>query len=1179
MPAAGAVDLSLSSFGGQITDVPASDLPPGASPYNRECAAATGSVKTRPGLGNGVFAPLAGNPSVNYLKTFTDALDDERLLFLDALGNLYQEFPQGTVAPINGLGKSVTNSWGKSVTLFGREYIAFSDGKVGIDVPRQWDGANYLRVSQEGPGAAPNAQDFLPTPAAMNSPGMSATKTIAGAPAGTVTIDPGNVAYPFLVPVYDGDGNEVGETIQYEIVEIWQNVQVTTTTPHGLVPGQVVFISGSSDPFVNGQWTVAAVISPTVFTFASNRDTFATGGAGSVDTGEGGGATPTLTRLQNIVTAITTAAHGYLPGFQVNITSNQTILQVIATISRTNGLVTVTVANPHGIPVGATIAIAGVTDTSFEGQFVVETTPNPTSFTYTQTGLPDATDATGQVNDVWTGTFVILAVPTPLTFTYRQIGPDDQTNNVGTVTPIGNVEAGIHQLTVSFKTSTGYITRPAPPSTFTAGGGNMILLQDIATGPADVVSRIIQITPKIDPNTQGLLTGSFYYIPSHFEIFDNSTTSLLLDFTDTALQDGTLTDDWFNLVSLSECAGVTSYRERLVWWGELNKLQNLPNMSFDGGFNGNVPWGWNRTDPTAGGLQAGGSRASFAVFGDAYQILGDGVAAVRGLIQQNAAFDYLAVPIITINTAYSVRARIRTAGAPTQGEARIRLQSASQPGVALAGLVVNVAQLNSNFQSFSGQIIATQAALPSDLQLQIFMDGTPSAGSGAIIDEVEIYPTNQPYNTTQARLSFSDDPESYDAITGRIKVSPSDGQAIRGVFEIRRNLYLVKEKSWYASQDDGQNEPDQWDVDPVSLTIGVQSIQGIAVGDEWAVVIDRTGLYIFWGGQPIKISQEIQPDWDSVNWAAGHRSWVTIDLRQKRILCGLPIGQAATGVTMVYALDYRNQNTAEDIAAAAPIQVTDTGLRLVPNARKWFPWTMSIASCAAIERTDTGTAEIFMGNGAGDGNVYWLNESNRSDKGAGIPWDYKTYRAPSTLQELQMHWGAHRKKFYYMTGLLRGSGTAGWNAQPGENLTPVALPDVLMVDPTVTAAVTGLSRVNGLVTVTCAAGHGLTTGTDEIVNLSGIADASFNDTFPILQILNVTQFTIDMTGLPDSAPGAGGTAGRVQRDFESTFDVGSERTGFEIYNKGGVAGSWFQLEKLTWSLGDDPWAPVRGGIS
>ena len=75
------------------------------------------------------------------------------------------------------------------------------------------------------------------------------------------------------------------------------------------------------------------------------------------------------------------------------------------------------------------------------------------------------------------------------------------------------------------------------------------------------------------------------------------------------------------------------------------------------------------------------------------------------------------------------------------------------------------------------------------------------------MDNIEIFPTAQPYNASLVRASFVENPESYDGVTGLLLVSDNDGQAVRAAFTLRGQLYFVKEHSIYATQDDGVNEP------------------------------------------------------------------------------------------------------------------------------------------------------------------------------------------------------------------------------------------------------------------------------------------------------------------------------------------------------------------------------------
>jgi LysM repeat protein len=56
---------------------------------------------------------------------------------------------------------------------------------------------------------------------------------------------------------------------------------ITTTTPHGLNSGNTVVISGVADNTFNGLYTVASVVSPTVFTYAQTGEPDSTSGGGT----------------------------------------------------------------------------------------------------------------------------------------------------------------------------------------------------------------------------------------------------------------------------------------------------------------------------------------------------------------------------------------------------------------------------------------------------------------------------------------------------------------------------------------------------------------------------------------------------------------------------------------------------------------------------------------------------------------------------------------------------------------------------------------------------------------------------------------------------------------------------------------------------------------------------------
>jgi hypothetical protein len=239
-----------------------------------------------------------------------------------------------------------------------------------------------------------------------------------------------------------------------------------------------------------------------------------------------------------------------------------------------------------------------------------------------------------------------------------------------------------------------------------------------------------------------------------------------------------------------------------------------------------------------------------------------------------------------------VRVRVKAIAPLTQGTLHLELYSASA-GIQTAGLQVTAAQTTNAFNEFIGVLTAPLTSVPPDLLLRVYAGGTPSDAAGFMIDNVEIFPTAEPYNASIVRASLAEDPESYDGVSGFLSVAENNGQAIRDAFVLRDQLYFVKEHSIYSTHDDGVNEPAGWTLSEVSRTVGTPSVNGVDVGEDWAVIADRSGLYMFDGGEPVKISQEIQPLWDQINWAAGHTVWVRVDTREKRIMVGVPIAPAS----------------------------------------------------------------------------------------------------------------------------------------------------------------------------------------------------------------------------------------------------------------------------------------------
>ncbi|HYN84641.1 MAG TPA: LysM peptidoglycan-binding domain-containing protein [Pyrinomonadaceae bacterium] len=148
--------------------------------------------------------------------------------------------------------------------------------------------------------------------------------------------------------------------------------------------------------------------------------------------------------------------------------------------SRASDTVTVTTTSPHGLAQGASVALAGVADSSFDGTFTVESVPGPLQFTYAQAGADaasgdgtaaalasvavgaviapadggavrasgvttftttaahnfaegDLVAVSGVADSSFNGTFTVISVPTAQSFTVQQGGQSDAKSGGGLV--------------------------------------------------------------------------------------------------------------------------------------------------------------------------------------------------------------------------------------------------------------------------------------------------------------------------------------------------------------------------------------------------------------------------------------------------------------------------------------------------------------------------------------------------------------------------------------------------------------------------------------------------------------------------------------------------------------------------------------------------------------------------
>jgi len=616
----------------------------------------------------------------------------------------------------------------------------------------------------------------------------------------------------------------------------------------------------------------------------------------------------------------------------------------------------------------------------------------------------------------------------------------------GNIAVAGDIAGGVRQCVCIFKTRNSYLTAPSIPVVFSTAGGNKITASNIPIGPPNVIARILAFT--------GAGGGYFFWLPEPTIVTgvgqtktydatiinDNFTTSVTLDFTDDILLAGLSIDttgsNLFNLTELGNSVWNVSYASRLMFGGEDNKIQNLTNMSFDGGWvssSSTVPAGWT-PDPT---FNVGGSLTVSPIFGNSYTITGDGSLAFNGMLSQPAYQDFYLVPIVKANKSYSARITCRNAGA-SAGILRLNLISPAF-GSTYADTDINVTSMTGTMQQFNLPFMPTAVnPVPTDLKLQLMAAGL----NGSIeIDRIEIYPTDQPVLTTEMAASYAFNPESFDGISGVIGLDSQNNQPVYGAFVQYDILYFLKEQSTLSTKDTPRSEPSGWAVKSVSNKIGTAGPLAYDVGEEWCVTACRSGLYLF-HTQFIKISQELSLLWEYINWDAQQTIWVKVDTTNRRIMIGVPLktpnpwlpnDPAATPFSPSHVLmcNFKEVNTGEELGAKSAIHVSFSGsLVSFDTVRKWSIWHIASPGAEFIARED-GTKELMVCNGTGTSKIYTQVPGQYDDDGVGINSLYCTYPFTQREEENQSPLlGAHRKLYNFVDLSITGNGRAVIQALP-----------------------------------------------------------------------------------------------------------------------------------------------------
>jgi len=1098
------------------------DLQDGGSPDNSDCVFAPGNVSSRPGLQKVFSSAFGGNVTITGAKSYIAPDGTIYNLYFDSSGKLYAE--NQTAAPgVRTQIYQVPASHGlymRACSAFGRAYIAISDGNLGADVPLQFDGTFLDRITQDGPGAPPTVRSVALPASTMAVSAPPAVLTVvevdpAGGPPGgpytTVNIFVSSTGSALVggTAIIAGNSSINGS---FTILEVYPGVG----GGNGLIVGAAslpigtVFGLGGTCTLGSGSTMVRAANTVTVQTTAPHN--LQVGYQAQISnvpaSAVGGGITSIVVNNEatpGVATITTASVHGLVPGAFVTINgvSGVSVGGGISTLSRQGGIVTAQTVSAHGLAPGSAVTIAGASVSSFNTSTAVVTIPGPNQFTYYQTdsdatatggtvtldwpildtatpsyfevqsaptankftvalNYSDGTWTSGAVSFAWAGSFFVASVPNANTFTYQQYGPDATTAAVGTVTPYGLAAPGKHQLRLSFLTRQGYQTKPSPPVTFEANGGQYISVSNVAIGPPNVVARILEFT--------GAEGSVWYYIPvpaqsngqqvsTATQINDNTSTAAILDFSDNTLFNSISTsipgNNTANQRVLDGALSFSYYNQRLIAFGQRNNVQGLLNMGFEGGALPTSP-----TIPTGWDLKSGGGALSSSTRSAAqWSMTASGTVSTTtsfGEISQSFYQDAYGAPLAAANTLYKFRCFVSCSATDTHYQLTAKISSFSAGFVAFAGIPGSAITTNGGWVEavFSAK---TPATIPADLTFDVYLAAIPGIATPLTVnvDEMSVIYAAQPTLDQIAYASYVGNPEAFDGVTG--KFGPvNDQRKIMGMAILRDSLCMLTQDPagrLHETNANGVTEPSGWTVNEIASNCGAVSANGITQsqsddssasgGEEWFAWASWSGAQFFAGDQPWLLTQEITPNWNQINPAAYRTIWALNDPRARCMYFGLPTG-TATAPDVIYYLNYQELQGSE-IANSGPIKIGMSGKLLTTDkTRKWSPWQLSMNGAALMYQGSTASLQstFFAGNGVTPGastanafgNLYVLNPAYLTDDDYGLisPY-YTTYFFVSREQEQGLQLGSHRKVVTYLQAFVAGIG----------NLTISAYPDAL----------------------------------------------------------------------------------------------------------------------------------------
>jgi len=1015
------VDVPLSLFGGMHTGVAPVDLPEGLSPDNQDMAFVPGETFSRPCLSK-LFNPSFGNVAVLYCKTYLQPNGDPLTLALDASGNLWVEDVEANPGNPSVLAQVSAGISAFSASAFGREYLAFSDLLTGQWPPLQYDGTNLDRVTQEGPATPVSCANVAP-PSATIAGATRLNNLVTATASAAHGFEVGWQVQMTLAEVAIGGG----------IASISRDgngtVTVITSTAHGLAISSMVDIEGVTPTAgdvvaFDGIYPVASIVNPTTFTYGQNGPADATA---TLSTATVSDVWNTTAFIQSVPSPTTFTYNNIGP----NDTGTSGTAQIIGQISPglhnivsmflfrsgaiskpspptafyANGAQQLLVGD---LPLGNETVVAriiGATGAGGDNYFIIPATPMVgLQIVGTSTVVEDNTSQSVQLDFADNTLFDAIAIDQVGNNLFGQrtlIAPIGFYSYASRLACWGDYSAIQNLLNMTLGAGSNYSSTTESAGSGTNGGGT----GGAWTNPNNITSAsaYADVAVTAGQTSQQLLTEAFgfaaaspvqaisaaveyYYTggsaipgsPTYLSVqllqagipIGNPQTiglnganpgasaaplSVLLNFPVGNLTPGEVNQADFGFeVSLFTTAAATHLYVRA---GAMTVATSLL-----------IPSGWSATNSTsiAGQIVASTLPGIYLQ----YQMTSAG-GAFDCLIAQPAFEDPFGTAILLPLTAYTWRVLVQSPALVGSLVADFYSPSQGQ----LAEAVISLANGANGFQlvEFSAE---TPAVIPSDTVFRVYLSGVPAGQVVTIAEMANIYTAN-PTAANVSFWSYTIDPEDFDQTTGLLG-SSDDPSDIR-CFSIQRNTSILNTAAGIHNFQDNDGEPDTWVVNNLSRSVGACSIRAADPGqfgtgdaaEDWSVVANQNGLYLFAGGDFWKISQELDkgdpngtvPTWEDVNWTAEQTICVKNDPKKHRIYILVPIF-GATQPNLIWALDYRELDTSTDLANAPSLKIGITGKMLsTDKTRKWSRWNIS-SNCSDILVRPGNDKEMVFAGGA-----------------------------------------------------------------------------------------------------------------------------------------------------------------------------------------------------------------------